>query len=65
MNKMGLLGAGNMGEVKKMQEYLKQVKEECGNRLLDRIYDHNGMDLKYWLAFGRRPFMGHKFNNQP
>jgi hypothetical protein len=31
---------------------------------LETIYDNEAMDLKYWLAFGRKPFLGQKFNDK-
>jgi hypothetical protein len=41
-----------------------QLKAECADRLVKRIYDFKGMDTKYWLAFGKRNFLGQKFNDK-
>jgi len=32
--------------------------------LIETIYAYDGLDLKYWLQFGRRPFLGQKFNDK-
>lgn len=46
-------------------KYLKQIKEECGARLIQTLYmqEWGTMDLKYWLTLGKKPFLGRKFNN--
>jgi hypothetical protein len=54
---------GNVEE-DKARKYCTQLKEECAARLLQIIYANNSMDLKFWLAFGRRPFLGQKFNDK-
>ena len=54
---------GNVEE-DKARKYFTQLKEECGARLVQIIYANNSMDLKFWLAFGRRPFLGQKFNDK-
>jgi hypothetical protein len=53
-----------MKEEDTFKKYLAQCKAECGRRLIDTLYDNEAMDLKYWLAFGRRPFLGQKFNDK-
>ncbi len=45
------------GEEEKFRTYLRQLKEECGMRLFNTIYQFNGMDLKYWLAYSKRRFL--------
>lgn len=64
MRQLGLISQTNPGESKKMQDYLKQLKEVCGQRFLDTIFNYNGMDFKFWLVFSAKPFLGHKFNKQ-
>ena len=48
------------------KQYLMQVKQECGRRLLTVLYhpDHGDMDLKFWVQFGKKPWLGRKFNNK-
>jgi len=46
------------------KKYLLQCKAECAQRLIAILYDNDAMDLKFWLAFGRRPFLGAKFNDK-
>ena len=62
MRKLGLLSqpAKAMDE-KKYCDYLMQLRLECAERLVTTIYAHEAMDLKFWLGFGRRPFLGQKF----
>ena len=52
------------GEEEKYKKYLTQLKEECAKRLVDTIYDNNSLDLKFWLAFGKKPFLGQRFNDK-
>ena len=65
MRSLGLLtqSKGN-AEEEKFKNYLKQCKDECAQRLVQTIYSNGAMDLKFWLAFGRRPFLGAKFNDK-
>ena len=64
MNKLGLLGQAKAGDEDKMRKYMQQLKEECGQRLLHVLYNENTgkYEGKYWIALGRRPFLGHKFS---
>ena len=64
MRQLGLLEpAKNLQDGKAYEGYLMQVKAECAARLVQRIYDYDGMDKKYWLAFGRLgKFLGKEFN---
>lgn len=65
MRQLGLLAApkGN-AEEDKFRKACLQLKSECARRLLDTIYDYDAMDLKYWLQFGKKPFLGQKFNDK-
>lgn len=62
MRQLGLLSKAGGAEEKRYKEYLRQLKEECAKRLLETIYAYGGMDLKFWLAFGKRYFLGQRFN---
>ena len=65
MRALGLLTQNkSAGEEDKFKKYLVQLKQECAVRLLATLYKNEGMDLKYWLAFGRKPFLGQKFNDK-
>ena len=44
-------------EEEKYRTYLRQLKEECGIRMFNILYQNNGMDLKYWLAYSKRKFL--------
>ncbi len=65
MRQLGLLTQpkGN-AEEDKFRKYVTQLKSECARRLLDTIYDNDAMDLKFWLQFGKKPFLGQKFNDK-
>ena len=65
MRKLGLIAAVTKGnsEEEKFRKFIIQLKEETAARLVDTIYDNSAMDLKFWLAFGRKPFLGQRFNN--
>jgi len=67
MRKLGLLGQPKNGsEEEKFRKYAAQLKEACGKRLLLKLWhpEHGDMDQKYWLGFGKRPFLGQKFNRK-
>ena len=65
MKQLGLIVAPKgAAEEDKLRKYFSQIKEECGSRLVQTIYANNAMDLKFWLAFGRKPFLGQKFNEK-
>eukprot|EP00461_Guttulinopsis_vulgaris_P000088 UN00088 len=44
-------------EQKDIREYLLQVRQECANRLLDRIYNADGTQNKWWFQFSKRKFL--------
>ena len=65
MRKLGLLTQGKTTlEEEKFRKYVAQLKEVTGQRLLDTLWhpEHGDMDLKFWLAFGKKPVLGQKFN---
>ena len=65
MKQLGLIIAPKgAAEEDKFRKYLSQIKEECAGRLVQIIYANGAMDLKFWLAFGRKPFLGQKFNDK-
>jgi len=44
-----------------VREYLKQVRAELGNRLVDRIYAENPKQAsKWWVCYSKRQFLGRK-----
>jgi len=44
-------------EAETMKAYLLQIRQECGNRLVDKVFDNEGKPSKWWLCFARRKFM--------
>ncbi len=41
-----------------MRAYLQQLRQECGLRLVSRVYDtENGSASKWWTCFAKRKFM--------
>ena len=67
MNKLGLLSPGGSGpEKKKLSDYLKKIMEECAKRLLEYLYreQEGDMNRKFWIAMGKRPFLGQKFTDK-
>ena len=44
-------------EEEKYRTYLRQLKEECGMRMFNILYQFGGMDLKFWLGFSKRKFL--------
>ena len=45
------------GEEEKYRAYLRQLKEECGMRMFNILYQFGGMDLKFWLGFSKKKFL--------
>ena len=65
MKQLGLIIAPKgAAEEDKFRKYLSQIKEECAGRLVQTIYANGAMDLKFWLAFGRKPVLGQKFTDK-
>lgn len=48
-------------EIAELQAYLKGIRREVVLRLMYILFDsdYKTLELKYWLAFGRRKFMGY------
>jgi len=65
MRQLGqIIASKSAGEEDKYKKYLAQLKEECARRLIDIIYGNNSLDLKFWLAFGKKPFLGQRFDDK-
>jgi len=48
----------NRQEEDTMRAYLQQLRQECGVRLCDRVFDpETDKPLKWWLCFSKRRFM--------
>jgi len=44
-------------EQETFRQYYRQLREECGNRLLDVAYMADGEQNKWWIQFSKRKFM--------
>jgi actin related protein 2/3 complex subunit 3 len=40
-----------------IRQYFLQLRQECANRLLDRIYNTDGTQNKWWFQFSKRKFL--------
>lgn len=41
-----------------MRQYILQLRQECGLRLVERVFDtENGKPSKWWICFAKRKFM--------
>lgn len=58
MRKLGLMSNAGPGEEMKYQAYLKSLKAACAERLVKKIFENDGLDFKFWLGFGKKPFLG-------
>ncbi|CAG5124815.1 unnamed protein product [Candidula unifasciata] len=47
----------NKAEDDTMRQYLQQLRQETGVRLLDKVFDQNDKPNKWWLCFAKRRFM--------
>ena len=47
----------NNEDAELLRQYLLQVRQETGLRLVERVFDESGKPLKWWLCFARRKFM--------
>ena len=58
MGSLALKGRG-AAEEEKFRQYCKQLKEECGIRLFQKLSnpEYGTMDLKFWLGFSKRKFL--------
>ena len=48
-------------EISNLQKYLKDIRKEVVNRLIYILYDDEktSIDRKFWLALGKKKFMGY------
>ncbi|XP_003747565.1 actin-related protein 2/3 complex subunit 3 [Galendromus occidentalis] len=44
-------------EAETLKQYILQLRQECGVRLIERVFDADGKPSKWWLCFARRKFM--------
>ncbi|KAH6932029.1 hypothetical protein HPB50_002581 [Hyalomma asiaticum] len=48
----------SLAEAETMRAYLTQLRQECGQRLCDKVFDsETGKPSKWWLCFAKRKFM--------
>jgi len=47
----------NRQEEELCRGYLKQVREELGRRLVQKVYNEEGTPSKFWLVFAKKKFM--------
>ena len=48
---------GSREEQDKLRALWKQLREELSGRLMDRLYDADGTQNKWWMSFSKRKFM--------
>ena len=48
-------------EISNLQKYLKEIRKEVVSRLIYILYDNpqTSIDRKFWLALGKKKFMGY------
>ncbi|KAJ8682748.1 hypothetical protein QAD02_018540 [Eretmocerus hayati] len=44
-------------EADAMRQYLLQIRQETGTRLIDKVYANDGKPSKWWLCFAKKKFM--------
>jgi len=44
-------------EQETFRQYYRQLREECGNRVLEVAYQADGEQNKWWIQFSKRKFM--------
>ncbi|XP_014203733.1 actin-related protein 2/3 complex subunit 3 [Copidosoma floridanum] len=44
-------------EADTMRQYLLQIRQETGLRLIDKVYGSDGKPSKWWLCFAKKKFM--------
>ena len=48
----------NRGEADQVKQMLQQLRQECGSRLVDAVYQHNAAaPSKGWMGFTKRKFL--------
>lgn len=40
-----------------LRSYLRACREEASRRLVERVYDANGVANKHWLSYGHNKFL--------
>jgi len=45
------------GDEDTMRQYLQQLRQECGLRLLDKVFVEGDKPSKWWMCFAKRKFM--------
>jgi actin related protein 2/3 complex subunit 3 len=40
-----------------MRQYLLQLRQETGIRLIEKVYGSDGKPSKWWLCFAKKKFM--------
>ncbi|XP_001608249.1 actin-related protein 2/3 complex subunit 3 [Nasonia vitripennis] len=44
-------------EADAMRQYLLQIRQETGSRLIEKVYGADGKPSKWWLCFAKKKFM--------
>ncbi|XP_058804835.1 actin-related protein 2/3 complex subunit 3-like isoform X2 [Phymastichus coffea] len=47
----------NSNEAESMRQYLLQIRQETGSRLVEKVYGTDGKPSKWWLCFAKKKFM--------
>ncbi|KOC68956.1 Actin-related protein 2/3 complex subunit 3, partial [Habropoda laboriosa] len=47
----------NPMEADTMRQYLQQIRQETGVRLVEKVYGEDGKPSKWWLCFAKKKFM--------
>ncbi|XP_029035830.1 actin-related protein 2/3 complex, subunit 3A [Osmia lignaria lignaria] len=47
----------NPVEADTMRQYLQQIRQETGVRLVEKVYGEDGKPSKWWLCFAKKKFM--------
>jgi len=45
------------GDEDTMRQYLQQLRQETGLRLLEKVFEHGDKPSKWWMCFAKRKFM--------
>ncbi len=59
----GYFASGNAQEKQLWTEYMKQAREETGQRLMTKIFDKSGKLDKFWMQFVKRKFLNKALEN--
>ena len=63
---LGIMKSGSSAEASKAAKYLQECKDVTNKRLQHILFNPQTGDLdrRYWVMFGRAPFLGHKFTTK-